>query len=148
MTSTITMPSVSTERQPSSAFPTEKFPDLDLQDISNSQLGAVQGTHTNRSSAGPLSPGKTNETSISERWQPRGFHKAWGSGTINVAGPRGHGRQRSLTDAMRNIRDRRGSMGANAHELAEALKAPLSVKLVVSFLTAKRQPIYFADRWC
>lgn len=39
-------------------------------------------------------------------------------------------------------------MGGNAHELAEALKAPLSVKLVVSFLIAKRESVYFADRGC
>ena len=49
-----------------------------------------------------------------------------------------HDRQKSLSDAFRNIRTRRGSVGANAHELADALKAPVSPKLIVSFFPYAR----------
>jgi solute carrier family 35, member E1 len=42
-----------------------------------------------------------------------------------------YGRQKSLSDAFRTIRTRRASVGANAHEIAEALKAPVSPKLIV-----------------
>lgn len=45
-----------------------------------------------------------------------------------------HGRQKSLSDAIRTIKTRKGSVSANAHEIADALKAPVSVKLIVSAL--------------
>ncbi|KAI9852046.1 MAG: suppressor of loss of ypt1 [Thelocarpon superellum] len=65
-----------------------------------------------------------NGSIASDRWHsPR-----------DSAGPRGitrHGRQKSLSDAIHNIRTRRGSVSANAQELADALKAPVSPKLVV-----------------
>ena len=41
-------------------------------------------------------------------------------------------RQKSLSEALRTIHERRGSVTENAHELAEALKAPVSLKLIVS----------------
>lgn len=44
---------------------------------------------------------------------------------------RTHGRQKSLGDAFRTIRARNGSMSQNAHEIADALRAPVSPKLVV-----------------
>lgn len=44
---------------------------------------------------------------------------------------RGHGRQKSIGDAIRTIRTRRGSVSQNAHEIADALRAPVSPKLVV-----------------
>ncbi|KAJ8125871.1 hypothetical protein O1611_g7766 [Lasiodiplodia mahajangana] len=43
----------------------------------------------------------------------------------------GHGRQKSISEAIRTIRDRRGSVGQNAHEIADALRAPVSAKLIV-----------------
>ena len=42
-----------------------------------------------------------------------------------------HGRQKSLSDAFKTIRSRKGSVTANAQEIADALKAPVSFKLVV-----------------
>ncbi|MBE7181826.1 MAG: EamA family transporter [Terriglobus roseus] len=42
-----------------------------------------------------------------------------------------HGRQKSLTEALRNIRGRNGSVSAGAQEIADALKAPVSYKLIV-----------------
>ena len=49
-------------------------------------------------------------------------------------GGRPHGRQKSLSDAFRTIRTRRASVSANAQEIAEALKAPVSPKLIVCHL--------------
>jgi len=46
-------------------------------------------------------------------------------------GSKGHDRQKSLSDAFRSIRTRRGSVSANVHEISDALKAPVSPKLVV-----------------
>jgi len=43
----------------------------------------------------------------------------------------GHGRQKSLSDAFRTIRTRSGSMSQNVHEISDALKAPVSPKLIV-----------------
>ena len=65
-------------------------------------------------------------------WKPRrDSHVAWGNGHIGVTGVKGHGRQKSLSDAIKTIRTRKGSVSANAHEIADALKAPVSVKLIV-----------------
>lgn len=44
---------------------------------------------------------------------------------------RGHRARRSLSDAIASFRNRRGSISDNAQELAEALKAPVSYKLIV-----------------
>lgn len=67
----------------------------------------------------------------SERWQPRkearvSFTSHSSSGTSNR-----HGRQKSLSEAFQTIRTRKGSVSQNAHELADALKPPLSPKLIV-----------------
>ncbi|KIW18296.1 hypothetical protein PV08_02584 [Exophiala spinifera] len=42
----------------------------------------------------------------------------------------GHRPRRSLSDAINNFRARRGSVSENAQELAEALRAPVSYKLI------------------
>ncbi|EGR46102.1 uncharacterized protein TRIREDRAFT_123364 [Trichoderma reesei QM6a] len=47
------------------------------------------------------------------------------------ASGRSHTRQKSLGDAFRTIRARKGSMSQNAHEIADALRAPVSPKLVM-----------------
>jgi solute carrier family 35 protein E1 len=68
------------------------------------------------------------------RWQPRKdggrtqFHI--GDRSAYSAYTR-HGRQKSLSEALRTIRTRKGSVSQNAHEIADALKAPLSWKLIV-----------------
>jgi solute carrier family 35, member E1 len=70
-----------------------------------------------------------------EHWQPRKDGGVGGSLWLNgraSAGGRSHGRQKSLSDALRTIRTRRGSVSANAQEIAEALKAPVSPKLIVN----------------
>lgn len=68
---------------------------------------------------------KTNGTST---WLPPNQERAmmW-----SARGSRGHGRQKSLSDALKTIRTRRGSVSQNAHEIADALKAPVSPRLIV-----------------
>jgi hypothetical protein len=43
-----------------------------------------------------------------------------------------HRSRRSVSDALNNLRTRQGSVSENAQDLAEALKAPISYKLIVS----------------
>ena len=64
-------------------------------------------------------------------WQARRSSRAPGP----AGARRGHGRQRSLSEAIQVIRERRGSISQNAAEIADALKAPVSPRLVVSILT-------------
>lgn len=64
-----------------------------------------------------------------ERWQSR-RERAPGWSTIKGK----HGRQPSLSEAFRTIRARRASVSENVHEVAQALKAPVSPKLIVCLL--------------
>src|SRR5271168_1659405 len=47
-------------------------------------------------------------------------------------GGHGHRTRRSVSEAISRIRTRTGSVSENAQELAEALKAPISWKLIVN----------------
>jgi solute carrier family 35, member E1 len=58
-----------------------------------------------------------------------------------ISGVHTHRPRRSVSDAIRNLRERRGSVSENAHELAEALKAPVSYRLVVRSLQATTSAI-------
>ena len=49
-----------------------------------------------------------------------------------------HRPRRSVSDAFRNLRTRRGSVSESAQELAEALKAPVSYRLIVRVDEAMR----------
>ncbi|PVH94718.1 ER to Golgi transport protein-like protein [Periconia macrospinosa] len=65
------------------------------------------------------------------RWQPRRDRK-WSQGhgqTNGSAHP--HGRQKSISEAFRTIRTRKASVSQNAAEIADALRAPVSTKLVM-----------------
>ncbi|KAH7058953.1 triose-phosphate transporter family-domain-containing protein [Macrophomina phaseolina] len=78
------------------------------------------------------SPLKNGENGFppGDRWYPRKEKTArWGNGSA-VGGTR-HGRQKSLSEAIRTIKGRRASISQNAHEIADALKAPISAKLIV-----------------
>lgn len=69
-----------------------------------------------------------------DRWQPRRDSRVASSHGVASAGPSTttrHGRQKSLSEALRTIRTRKGSVSQNAHEIADALKAPLSPKLIM-----------------
>jgi solute carrier family 35, member E1 len=95
------------------------------------------------------SPNKSNgvsngNTQTQERWQPRKEGAVRGSQWMNgktSSGGRPHGRQKSLSDAFRTIRTRRASVSANAQEIAEALRAPVSPKLIVCHLGLLSAPV-------
>jgi len=46
----------------------------------------------------------------------------------------GHRQKRSVSEAIHRFRTRQGSVSENAQELAEALKAPISYRLIVCLL--------------
>ncbi|KAK7514897.1 triose-phosphate transporter family-domain-containing protein [Phyllosticta citriasiana] len=80
-------------------------------------------------SPSPIKPGE-GAFPPGDRWYPRKESGArWGNGNA-VGGTTRHGRQKSLSEALRTIRTRRASVSANAHEIADALRAPVSVKLI------------------
>ena len=133
MSSILTMPSATAERRWSSSSNTkERFPDLD-NSASGEYLAAYEEVDEGAlTSSRTPSPAKTNGALHSKRWHPcKEHHLGWGNGNINLAPPRQHARQRSLSDAFKTIRSRKASVSENAHEIAEALKAPISVKIIV-----------------
>lgn len=84
-----------------------------------------------------LANGRANGGPVAPKWQPRRSSKvSWGA---NVHG--GHERQKSISDAIGKIRDRRGSITEQAVDVAEALKVPVSPRLVVS-----QWPVQFSSR--
>ena len=125
-------------RRSSSSNPREKFPNLDdckdEESFNKYDECEISGSGFVRT----LSPTKTNGVLHSERCQApwKDNYLAWGDGHLNVTGPRQHGRHRSLSDAFRNIRTRKASVSENAHEIAEALKAPISPKILASGFVA------------
>ncbi|KAL9120331.1 MAG: hypothetical protein Q9187_003110 [Circinaria calcarea] len=129
---------VSAERRWSSSSnhsESTKFPDLEPSPASRERLSIPEedqkGGKYNRRTSSPNAFPRGNGVLHSERWQARkDNHTSSGNGQVNVTGSR-HTRQKSLTDAIRTIRTRKGSVGANAHEIAEALKAPVSVRLII-----------------
>ena len=77
-------------------------------------------------------PSKTNGSAHGDRWAAyKENSHGRANGHIGVGARRGHNRQKSLSDAIRTINSRRGSVSANAQEIAEALKAPVSYTLIV-----------------
>lgn len=104
----------------------EKFPD---------HVESMDGTSPYTTSNPSLTNGYTASPVSDERWQPRReshFKGAsWANGPASTGGR--HGRQKSLTEAIRTIRTRgRGaSVSANVHEIGDALKAPVSPMLIV-----------------
>lgn len=111
----------------------EKFPDhIDAPYMAN---GAAREPSPVKA---PSAYGHENgNATLSDRWAPASRREngglngglMWSTGGRGHA--RGHGRQKSLSDAFRTIRARNGSMSQNAHEIADALRAPVSPKLVV-----------------
>ncbi|KAF2203310.1 TPT-domain-containing protein [Delitschia confertaspora ATCC 74209] len=79
------------------------------------------------------SPNSThaNGTSPADRWQPRKDSR-YGhiNGSAYAPPTNRHGRQKSLSEALRTIRTRKGSVSQNAHEIADALKAPVSPSII------------------
>ncbi|KAG9236145.1 triose-phosphate transporter family-domain-containing protein [Amylocarpus encephaloides] len=82
----------------------------------------------------PPNPIHTGNGYGNDRWQPRRDSAmrgaGWSNGTAGT-GARGHDRQKSLSDAFKTIRTRRASVSANVHEISDALKAPVSPRLII-----------------
>ncbi|KAI9837618.1 MAG: suppressor of loss of ypt1 [Sclerophora amabilis] len=129
--------SINTERRSpaSSSLPLPvKSPTGSFPAFSNDTYAfADQGANTRKSGRSP-SPvaqnGSVNGPVFNERWQPKkDVPVTWGNGGLGGKVPR-RARQKSLSDAFKTIRTRGGSVSDNAHELADALKAPVSARLV------------------
>ncbi|KGQ03967.1 Putative transporter C83.11 [Beauveria bassiana D1-5] len=118
--------------------PMEKFPELDTSQVVN----GVRSPSPYKSPSGysngsaSLSDRGTASSSIKREnghqlVPPPGL----GIWTHSNGAARGHARQKSLSDAFRTIRTRNGSFSQNAHEIADALKAPVSAKLIILCIT-------------
>jgi solute carrier family 35, member E1 len=100
---------------------TERFPDFDTAFAPAN--GQTLGSRRQNGS------GATN-AAVADRWQARRDSRVkWAAEDSQQKHVKGHGRQRSISNAIRHIRS--GSMSQNAHELADALRAPVSYKLIV-----------------
>lgn len=87
---------------------------------------------TSSRNASPSHAVHTNGYALpSDKWQPRKEARVAFVSHSNTGPSNRHGRQKSLSEAFQTIRTRKGSVSQNAHELADALKAPLSPKLIV-----------------
>jgi hypothetical protein len=93
----------------------EKFPSFDL---GARRPSLAQITESPLETSAPIVP--------EYKWPARSNS---GRATNRAAG---HRHRRSVSEALKNFRTRQGSVTDNAHELAEALKAPVSYKLIVS----------------
>ena len=130
-TSSVTLPVNGGIHRSSSSSNREAFPTLQPSWESNRDSLALEDADgDSRATARHPSPQQGNGSALNDRWQPRrSGHVAWDDGPGHVTGPRPP--RRSISEAWRNVRRRQGSVSANAHDIAEALKAPVSVKLVV-----------------
>lgn len=118
----------------------EKFPELDVYDTA----GLDNGNGAITSKTNGMSNGMSNGISTAQpayppadQWRPRkDSNVRWNMPTANgySSSSHGHGhtRQKSLGEALRTIRTRSASTSQNVHEIADALKAPVSPMLIVS----------------
>lgn len=75
-------------------------------------------------------PGPSVKYAPSDLWEPRKSTLYSRDHANGVRNPK-HRPRKSISEAITSIRTRNGSMSANAHELAEALRAPVSYRLIV-----------------
>jgi solute carrier family 35 protein E1 len=110
-------PTKPSDPQPTSS-PIDKFPPYE------ESIETVAGsTRPNRSASIKYAP--------NELWEPRKtsfYSREHPNGTLR--NPK-HRPRKSISEAISTIRTRNGSMSANAQELAEALRAPVSYRLTV-----------------
>jgi solute carrier family 35 protein E1 len=106
----------------------EKFPDFDAGHVfPNTQPTSQRWPQQNGHTKGNGSVSHSDRWHAARRdsrvrWAPRG-------GDALSAGPGHHRRQSSVANAVHRMRS--ASMSQNAHEIAEALRAPVSWKLIV-----------------
>ncbi|KPI37993.1 putative transporter C83.11 [Cyphellophora attinorum] len=96
----------------------EKFPSFDLE---ARRPSLAQITESPLETSAPIVP--------EYKWPARSNS---GRATNRAAG---HRHRRSVSEALKNFRTRQGSVTDNAHDLAEALKAPVSYKLIALCIT-------------
>ncbi|KIH94985.1 solute carrier family 35, member E1 [Sporothrix brasiliensis 5110] len=117
----------------------EKFPELDVHDTTglDHSYGAssnkANGTSTAQPSLPPMDQWRARKDS-SVRWNMPPVTNGYGGGHGH-----GHSRQKSLGEALRTIRTRSASTSQNVHEIADALKAPVS-PMLISILNAFEKP--------
>ena len=120
-------------RRSSPSLPTPttfKFPDF-VQDAREGNNEDAFEDISRGPSPRPLMNGLPAGLHSSERWPLRKEYKpnAWTWANGNASGTR-HGRQKSLSEAIRTVRMRKASISENAQEIADSLKAPVSYRLV------------------
>lgn len=121
-------------RAPAFKFPVqalERFPD---HDESISTPGLTQYSASPAKQNGYSS--RPQETPQDQRWLPRidsGIQMNGNWKGRRHTGTARHGRQQSLSNALKALRTGGGSVSSNAHEIADALKAPVSPKLIVYY---------------
>lgn len=105
---------------------TTKFPDFDPSTAPSREHLTIYEDHVMPERSTSRSPSNlwSNPQASGEKWMPRRTTNGASRGAS-------HGRQPSLSDALKTIRTRQGSVSANALEVAQALKAPVSYKLIV-----------------
>lgn len=121
-------PPLARDPSPNATF---KFPAFQPDLLPTPEEDNIYGLSSSRS-ASPSHAAQTNGSAIpGDRWHPRKEARFGGMNGSSSGSSNRHGRQKSLSEAFRTIRTRKGSVSQNAHELADALKAPLSPKLIV-----------------
>jgi hypothetical protein len=124
--SSMRQPELQVPNKPSTSQPTsspiDKFPPYE--DSMDAAVGsATPSTRPHRSPSVKYAPG--------EPWEPRKsafYSQNHPNGSLR--NPK-HRPRKSISEAITTIRNRNGSMSANAQELAEALRAPVSYRLIV-----------------
>ncbi|CAN8103847.1 unnamed protein product [Discula destructiva] len=109
---------------------TEKFPDFEASSSNYNPSPAASG----RSNGKPNSYANSSAAFAADHWRPRSQSTArGGKWTASLPGQptRGHGRQKSINEAFRDIRVRGASVSQNAHQVAGALRAPVSPRLII-----------------
>lgn len=126
------------ERQPSerSSPPlqtTFKFPEFnEEQSRFHADDSAIIDDISRGPSPKPLPTGLPQGLHSSERWPARkqSQWQAWSNGSATPPVSR-HGRQKSLSEAIKTVKGRKASVSENAHEIAASLRAPISLRLIV-----------------
>lgn len=106
-----------TNSQPTSS-PVDQFPPYE--DTLDSAVGTSRPN-----------PSPSIKYASRDLWEPRKstfYSRDHANGSIR--NPK-HRPRKSISEAITTIRNRNGSVSANAHELAEALRAPVSYRLIV-----------------
>jgi solute carrier family 35 protein E1 len=123
-------------RRSSSANPNQKFkfpdlhPDPYADELREEVITPPSRDHTPK----PLLNGLPAGLHSSERWPSRRRSEAHNWSTYANGAPgegSRQGRQKSLGEAIRTARTRKASVSETAVEIAESLKAPVSLRLVV-----------------